>query len=170
MSEEIAGTLVVWRAVPSEDRVRALRGDGGLIGPGRWHNPGAPVLYTSSTPPLVMLEILANVHSFGRLAPYHVMRVEISGGSVETVPDAELPLNWNDGDWNQATQDYGSTFLAEKRALALAVPCALMPLELRSEASNLMLNPLHPDIQHVRITAAYPLPFDRRLTDWTPSG
>lgn len=53
--------------------------------------------------------------------------------SVETLGNADLPPDWNMPEWDQATQDYGSAFLASRRALALAVPSARFPQTVTSQ-------------------------------------
>jgi RES domain-containing protein len=53
-----------------------------------------------------------------------------------------LVQGWDEFPYNSETVDYGTGFLRKKEHLALKVPSVIIPDEF-----NVILNPLHPDIQ-----------------------
>ena len=67
-----------------------------------------------------------------------------------------LSPNWAE-DMN-ATQAIGDRWLFEKRSLLLRVPSVLVP-----ETWNVLVNPLHVEVNLLKIIAMYEHPFDSRL-------
>jgi RES domain-containing protein len=76
--------------------------------------------------------------------------------SIEKVEADLLAPNWAE-DMN-ATQAIGDRWLSEKRSLLLQVPSVLVP-----ETWNVLVNPLHIEINLLKIIAMYEHPFDSRL-------
>src|SRR5690606_8893785 len=107
-----------------------LDGAGGLHGDARWHHRGQPILYTASSPSLALLEILVHIDP-RRFQQQTLLRLEI-GDDIEQVTHAQLVQLLRDapeGDPEARTRDYGTTWLTEKRTLALQVPSLVMPFE-----------------------------------------
>ncbi len=57
------------------------------------------------------------------------------------------------------TVGYGTSFLQKKEYLALKVPSAIIPDEF-----NIILNPLHPDVQACKVISSIPFIFDIRIS------
>lgn len=77
-----------------------LKGHGGLITPGRWHNMGVPVVYLAENPALAMLEVLVNFEIGAHEVPdnYQLLEVEYSGRKGISHLSASLPDDWNQVD------------------------------------------------------------------------
>lgn len=62
------------------------------------------------------------------------------------------------GSPERATRDFGSRWLEEQRSLALLVPSIVMPYE-----QNILINPLHPRADSLRILHSDVISLDERL-------
>src|SRR6476469_1127769 len=129
----------VWRV--ARRVYSALDGEGARRAGGRWNSPGMPVVYTSSTLSLSVLELL--VHTDPDLIPKDLRAFEIDcPGSltIETLDPTTLPSNWRQMPNHPACRALGDAWLKQRRHALLAVPSALVPEEL-----NYLINPAHPD-------------------------
>ncbi len=144
----------------SKKEYNALDGTGGLYGPGRWHQKGNLVVYTSEHASLSAWEKLVHVAGFSSLpTDLILLKIELPENIlIQTVPDRILVKGWNNYPYSNETMNYGSLFLQKKEHLALRVPTALIPDEF-----NLILNPLHPNIHDCKIIKSIPFTFDKRV-------
>ena len=150
--------MIVYRVTKKEHAT--LDGMGGLFGPGRWHKKGNPVIYTSEHASLAAWEKIVHVASFENL-PDDLLLIKIEiPDSIEilTVPEKILVPGWDDFPYSSETIDFGTSFLRKKEHPALKVPSVIIPDEF-----NVILNPLHPDIQKCSIISSEPFIFDRRI-------
>ncbi len=148
----------VWRICAQPHVSTSLSGIGGLYTSGRWHHRGRPVLYTSATPSLAALEVLA--HLDPALAPSDLRLLEIvvpDALSVETFEPASLVPDWMSFPAPQALQDFGTFWLTSRRTPVLSVPSALLPIE-----RNFILNPLHRHSAQFQLLRDIPFSFDMR--------
>jgi len=133
-----------------------LDGQGAALYPGRWNRAGLPLVYTSQTPELAMLELLTKVTP----ATFGVrMAVEIELPADARVEDAtpavlELLLQGREED----LREVGSSWALAGRSLALKVPSAVLPV-----SSNYLLNPAHPQAKGLRVVRQVPVSLDPRL-------
>jgi RES domain-containing protein len=149
--------LTVWRLVTARHAATALSGDGARLYGGRWNGRGVPMVYTSATQSLAMLEML--VQDDPLRARYVVIPAAIPNGvTIERVSAQDLPAGWRRIEARGDLQDRGSMWARNLTGAVLAVPSAVIPAE-----QNYLLNPLHPDF--ARITIGEPQPFvtDPRL-------
>ncbi len=149
--------MIVYRITKEEHS--ALDGMGGLYGPGRWHKKGNLVIYTSEHASLAAWEKIVHVASFENL-PNNLLLVEIGipdGIEIQTVPQSVLVKGWDSFPFANETVNYGTSFLREKKHLALKVPSVIIPTEY-----NIILNPLHPDIHFCKVIGRTPFIFDKR--------
>jgi len=133
-------------------------GAGGLAEGGRWHARGTPVIYAGLTVEICAIEKL--VHTGAILpADLHLVSLTLPDETAlyEPVAAGGLP-GWESTPPGPASIEYGTDFLRSGRALGLIVPSAIVP-----EASNLVVNPLHPRFADVLLVAERPFVFDRRL-------
>ena len=149
--------MILWRL----SRFESLDGRGGLFASSRWHTAGRPVLFFAPNPATALLEVL--VHSEVRdpeaLAGYRFIKVDIPDGPpVERVDEQAMPKEWPSR--VQVTRARGDRWLREARSLALEVRCVIVP-----ETWNVVVNPMHPDMERVRTLAVLPYQLDRRLAD-----
>jgi RES domain-containing protein len=126
-----------------------LSGEGGRLYAGRWHDTGRPIIYTATEPALAVLEVRANLDLPFALLPddYVLMRLEAAAMHPEHIPS--LPPN---------PRDFGNAWLTSRRSALLQVPSVVVP-----QASNMLINPLHPDAAHLSIADIIPFAFDARL-------
>ena len=144
----------LWRV----SRHANLSGEGGLLAAGRWHSRGRRVIYTADNPALAVLEVLVHLEIDASDYPTGYLLTEIQ------TPDAKLlhltnrrrvpNLPHRDAD----TQALGDAWLADCQSLLARVPSAVV-----TGGWNVLINPMHPAMQRVRVIATTADPFDRRL-------
>ncbi len=150
--------MFVYRITNAEHR--ALDGMGGLYGQGRWHKKGFPVIYTSDHASLAAWEKIVLVASFDNL-PDNLLLIKIELPDrikIQTVSEKIMTKGWDSFPFAHETVNFGTEFLQKKEHLALKVPSVIIPDEF-----NILLNPLHPDINDCRIISSAPFLYDKRL-------
>ena len=135
-----------------------LGGQGGLVADGRWHSVGRPVVYTASSEALAVLELRVHLGRFIPQAAFTMHTIDVPDRLVETMAVAALPRGWNAVPSGGASQQVGDAWLERARTLALRVPS----VHSRSDW-NLLINPVHGELRHVKVMAAQPYTFDARL-------
>jgi RES domain-containing protein len=155
--------MIVYRITKKEHA--SLDGMGGLYGPGRWHRKGSLVIYASEHASLAAWEKIVHVASFENLSTNLLLvKIEIPDQiEIQTVPPNVLVKGWDSFPFSNETVGYGTSFLQNKRYLALKVPSAIIPDEF-----NILLNPLHPDIQACKVISSIPFIFDKRISKDNP--
>ncbi|MDP2888223.1 MAG: RES family NAD+ phosphorylase, partial [Bacteroidota bacterium] len=78
---------------------------------------------------------------------------------IQTVPQKILVKGWDSFPFAIETANYGTSFLQSKEFLALKVPSVII-----HDEYNIILNPLHPDIQFCKIISTKPFIFDKRVS------
>jgi RES domain-containing protein len=141
--------VTVWRL--SRIIYQDLSGKGGLKFDGRWNQAGLPIVYTSGSLALSVLE--RRVHSVQQPKDDVSIEIEIPDDSIELLPP--LPDGWKQNP--EVTRRLGMDWLRTNRSLCLRVPSALVP------EFNYLINPSHKDIGLVRIVAVTPFEYDPRL-------
>lgn len=158
----------IWRVTKAKYRATAFSGIGGLLGAGRWHLQGTPIVYASARPELALLETLVHI-------PKPVEASVLSNVSYVSIPVAfeetihivrieEQQLRrrfptWNDPfHWLHQTQHMGSAWFEEKASVLLEVPSVVRP-----GAKNYLINPTHQDFSKLRIGEPEALYIDPRL-------
>lgn len=143
--------------MPAHREASALDGVGASIRGGRWNSKGLFAVYLSLEPATTILETLT---TFSRAtAPeqgYRLLKVEYKG-SRQSVDVAQLPRGWDRWDSAVTARRVGNAFLRERKAGALLVPCIFLPA-----ATNVVLNPNHPDFKKTKIISSEPFVFDPR--------
>ena len=141
--------MIVWRLC----RViyRDLSGAGGLRYHGRWNEAGLPIVYSSGSLALSVLE--RRVHSAQQPRDDVAIEIQIPDASIEKV--GTLPDQWK-SDF-QLTRTLGTQWLISQRSLCLQVPSALVP------DFNYLINPRHPGIDLVKVISVRPFQYDPRL-------
>lgn len=139
-----------------------LTGEGARLNGGRWNLPGTPLIYTSTTPELALLEILVHLDGtpLNDLPPFVRVTIDLPD-AIEDVPISALPTGW----YALRYPDELPHFLSEKLsptypALAFALPSVVLP---DTPSRNILINPIHPLIAQVRIVDVRPHQFDQRL-------
>jgi RES domain-containing protein len=136
-----------------------LSGKGAEITGGRWNKTGTKLLYTSDSRALCTAEIA--VHSPIGIIPtdYYLITIDIADNvEINKLDIAELPRDWKSFPHSHTTQQIGEDFVTKKNYLVLKVPSAVVQGDY-----NYLINPLHKDIEKVKIVNKEVFSFDERL-------
>lgn len=135
-----------------------LSGRGGLLTAARWHDH-LPVIYAAVNSSTAILEKLVHLNTDeihnDLVTVTLVIPDEVSAEKIEI---AQLPTNWANYPAPTILQRIGNTWLRSNNALLLHIPSAIDPL-----ATNVLINPLHPEASQIVIGEVRPFRFDRRL-------
>ena len=130
--------LTVWRLITARFAQSAFTGEGARRYGGRWNRKGIPLVYTSCSQSLAMLEML--VQDDPLRARYVMIQARIPRGvTIERVAPEALPADWRELAARERLQAIGTAWAVQSSSAVLAVPSAVIPAE-----SNYLLNPLHP--------------------------
>ncbi|EJC69645.1 RES family NAD+ phosphorylase [Rhizobium sp. 1AS11] len=142
--------MILWRISNYTD----LSGRGGLLAPGRWHHQGIPVVYCCDHPSTALLEILVQVDLHQIPRDFQLLKIHCPD-NIEVLDIGIDPAAINQ---TSLTRDRGSKLLEDNDFCLLRVPSAIMP-----EATNILINPRHPDASRLAIEKTIRYPFDSRL-------
>lgn len=138
-------------------RYLANNGTGAAVNGGRWNPKGTEVIYSSTSRPLAVIEIL--VHYSVLPMDFVMTLISIPDRvSIIDVPDIALTRGWDQPIPIPATQEYGREWIANSGSAVLRVPSAVMPLE-----RNYVLNVVHADFGDIVFGPPEPFHFDQRL-------
>lgn len=149
--------MIVYRICKSKYH-KDLSGAGAEKFGGRWNSKGVPMLYTSESAALCMLEVLVHIPKSSIPDDFVMISLSVPDDNVEAVDESTLPKKWNDFPIIYGTATIGDNFIRQRTALTLKVPSSIVP-----ESYNYLINPLHPDITKVKIEKVMKTPFDKRL-------
>ncbi|HET8649204.1 MAG TPA: RES domain-containing protein [Gemmatimonadales bacterium] len=137
----------------------ALDGEGARRFGGRWNEPGAPVVYTSSSAALAALELLVHITPAEAPEDLVLLTIEIPDNAAGARLDrGRLPGDWASAPGDSRLRALGMDWLERGETLYLQVPSSPVPEEL-----NVLLNPAHRDFGRVRVVAQRAFTFDPRL-------
>ena len=131
-------------------------GEGARLKGGRWNSKGFPVIYTSTTISLSLLELVIHSTSYEEIQTNLLMKIDIPDSFTASLTDLSLKPDWTDDP--DYSRFIGDSFLKSKKSLLLKVPSAIIP-----EEYNILINPLHPDSKKIKIIKASPFQFDSRI-------
>ena len=148
--------MIVWRI----SNYLELSGQGGLRASARWHNAGAPTVYTASSPASALLEVmvhlelseLENLPDSYQLVQIHVPESIV----IVEIQESSLGSNWRED--LETTRAIGDKWLMASDSALLAVPSAIVP-----HTQNYLINPIHRDTRKIKIHSHGSVPFDFRL-------
>ena len=155
--------LTIYRTVKEKYESEPLATQGARLFGGRWNPKGFPILYTTSSPALALVESL--VHQprvkYQKLPKLFLFTLEIpdqgNQPSVTIYQPEELPDFWNEESYER-TQWILRDWLTNPVTLAMAVPSVVVPM-----SYNYLLHPEHAYFSSVRIVKQEPFPIERRL-------
>lgn len=135
-----------------------MDGEGARLWGGRWNPPGLPVVYTSESLALAVLEQL--VHADLADLPDDLVATTLE------IPDAlpvatldDLPARWRDHPAPSEVQALGAAWLEAEETPVLRVPSAVLPRE-----HNRLINPRHPLAARIHVVGNEPFAWDPRLS------
>jgi len=149
--------MLVYRLYKSTYIADPLSAEGARRAGGRWNPKGFPILYTSATPELALLEVVAHLNpSF--IPDVHLLVLDIPN-DYRAVLETDLPPNWQDEQPGETLPAYLSDWLKQPDILTVSVPSAIV-----SRSRNYLLHTLHPDFSgQVRIVENEPFRIDVRV-------
>ena len=151
--------LTVFRLGKHVYRNQLFSGQGGLHASGRWTPRGRPVVYTSASISLAVLEYTVNYRRRGWVPATVLGRAAIPASvRIQAVSLEELPASWFAASPPPQLQALGGEWLEHGETAVLKVPSAIV-----TEEWNYLLNPLHPDFRKFRIGTPKPCNFDQRV-------
>ncbi len=152
-------TLTVFRLGKLAYRNTLFSGEGGLHASGRWTSRGRPIVYTSASISLAVLEYTVNYRRRGWVPATVLGRITIPAGVlIEIVSANRLPANWFAADPPSQLQQIGDDWLERGDSAVLRVSSAIV-----MEEWNYLLNPLHADVRKLRLGKPQLFSFDRRV-------
>ena len=149
--------LTVWRLLTARFAESAFTGEGARRYGGRWNRKGVPMVYTSGSQSLAMLELL--VQDEPLRARYVMIAARLPRNlKIERIATGQLPTDWRDIAAREQLQAIGADWARRRSSAALAVPSAVIPLE-----TNYLLNPLHPSFTRIEFGEPEDFVTDLRL-------
>lgn len=146
----------LWRI--ADARYQILDGEGAQRWGGRWNSPGRPVVYTSMTASLAVLEKLVWVAPEEFPENLGLFEIDVPDGIAPEALDPErLPRDWKSVG-SPACREIGDEWLASESGLTLVVPSTLL-----DEERNVLINPRHGEARRARVVRSRPFSFDPRL-------
>ncbi|AXT55886.1 RES family NAD+ phosphorylase [Aquimarina sp. MMG015] len=149
--------MLVYR-IAKQKYIKDLTGIGAKTVGGRWNPKGVAVLYTSTTAALSVLEVLAHLPAAYFPDDMAIATIELPDDRISTIDIKELPKDWNKIPPSTGIQHFALNWISENINLGLKVPSIIVPRE-----QNLLINPLHPDFNLVKLIEIEPFSFDTRL-------
>ena len=156
--------MEVYRIQKDKHRDTVLTGEGARLYGGRWNKEGTPLVYTSSSMELALLE--ATVHFEGLppagLPPHILVTIELPDAAISYPALELLPPDWHlyEGYPADELASFVQRQFQHTGCVGVAVPSVVMPL---SRARNILLNPLSPAMSQVRIVSIQAHKVDPRL-------
>lgn len=138
--------------------IKDLSGEGSRLYGSRWSPPGVPVLYTSESRALAILEFY--VHMSPGFAPANVAlaTIEIPDSIIPfDVDPITLPASWIDYPPAADIQTIGANLFASGHPV-LRVPSVIVPREF-----NFAINTDYPGLSPIALVSVEDFPLDKRL-------
>jgi RES domain-containing protein len=152
-------TIAVFRIAKLRYQDQIFSGLGGLHAHGCWTVRGHPVVYTSASISLAVLEYTVNYRQRGWVPASVLGRATIpSDISIDIVNLSDLPRDWSLPEPPARLRKIGHNWLAQAATAVLKVPSAVV-----TEEWNYLLNPKHPDFMKLVFGKPGPFRFDGRV-------
>jgi RES domain-containing protein len=153
----------VWRIALDAPLFKAddLSGEGAKKSGGRWNKKGTPVLYTSESIALACLETLVHINAQGLPLTRYLVRIDIPmrvWNLAKKLNAKTAGIGWDAMPAGTASIERGQKWLQSNTSALLLVPSAVIP-----QASNVLINPLHPDIKLIKAKKIERFSYDPRL-------
>lgn len=138
---------------------RDLSGKGAALFRYRWNSKGVEIVYTAESRALAMAEVAVHLTLANLPDDYMMIEIEIPDTvAIEKIDVSALGSDWNTYPHTLETQLLGDDFARSLNACVLKVPSAVVKGDF-----NYLLNPIHPEIEKIRIIEASDFPFDQRI-------
>ncbi len=144
--------------IAKQKYIKDLTGIGAKTVGGRWNPKGVAVLYTSTTAALSALEVLAHLPAAYFPDDMSIATIEVPDTLITTIDIEKIPDDWNKIPVPIEIQNFTMQWIVEEQYLGLKVPSIIIPKE-----KNLLVNPMHPKFDKVKLLDIEPFCFDIRL-------
>lgn len=140
--------------------VHDLSGTGAHLYGGRWNRRGTGILYTSPTRSLATVEYLVHVPIPLVPAGLSIATIEVPDDTAaDEIAPSILPREWRQHPSPPELAAIGTKWAqSPAHALLLKVPSAVVEGE-----TNILIDPLHSEMERVRLADIQPYTFDYRL-------
>lgn len=150
--------MIVFR-LTKKPYAKSLSGEGAKKFGGRWNSIGTPMLYTSESRALALVELAVHLPLVLQPVEYYLISLEIPTSVKSGILSMkELPHDWFCNSYVDRTQQIGDQFIQQNKLLILKVPSAVVQGDY-----NILINPNHPAIKKIKILSVEPFSFDERL-------
>ncbi len=150
--------MIVYRLIRQRYQDTPLSAQGAFLVGGRWNPPGYPILYTSATPELSLLEVLVHLNPADPKPAFCwvVLEVPEQGDTVQAV---DLTPNWYETYQYRTTQVHLRAWLSQPSCITVQVPSAIVEL-----SANYLIHTAHPAFSdQVHLLDIVPCRVDSRL-------
>ena len=149
--------MIVYRLTTSAHATE-LSGKGAELAGGRWNSKGIPLLYTSESRALCMVEVAVHI-PFGYLPKdYVIISLDVPEDSMKILTSTDLPSGWKSDPPSPSTRQIGDRFVMDGIHMMLKVPSVVV-----QDEHNYLLNPKHKDYSRVKVLTINPFVFDSRF-------
>ena len=148
----------LWRICRKRFAAEGYSGEGARLYGGRWNSKGVPVIYTSTSLALAVIETFVNLEP--KLQPDDLISIAVElpdSVATERLDLQSLPANWHRSR-GEVLRHFGDEWISARKTVALHVPSAAV----RGEW-NVLLNPAHGDFRKVKFQKPQPFEFDLRM-------
>lgn len=150
--------MTVYRTVKTKYADEPLATEGARLFGGRWNPKGYPLLYTTSSPALALVESLVHQPrvTYEKLPKLFLFTLEIPD-EVTAFPPEQLPAYWNEENYER-TQWILHDWLNNPVTLVAAVPSVVVPM-----SYNYLIHPAHPGFNEIGVIRQEAFPIEHRL-------
>ncbi len=139
--------------------LKDISGNGAKLFGGRWNSKGLPLLYTSESVSLALLEFLSNVSNNIYLGKTGFVILDVPKNiAINEIKQNDLPKNWKQYPATESLRKIGDEWIKENKYLLSKVPSSIVDIE-----SNYLINPIHKDFNKIKVLAIKPYDIDKRL-------
>ncbi len=155
--------MLVYRLVQAAYRHEPLSGQGAAMYGGRWNPKSIPLLYTTESPALSLLEVLVHLNP-KHIPDYYLVTIDVPD-SLRTYTADSLPPNWraSGSAGPLPSQVFLLNWLQQPDTLIVQVPSVVVPM-----MANYLINPRHTLFSACRVVSNAPFEIDSRL--YAPAG
>jgi RES domain-containing protein len=150
--------ITAWRIVPKNWVNTAFDGEGARLYGGRWNSPGLAAVYLADSRALAALEVIVHLNPAMAAQQYQIIEVSFPTRLVQEIDIQPLATALASPCVLPATQHAGDAWLTAARAPVLKVYSSII-----AEEPNYVLNPKHPQFDHIKIGTARPFAFAPQL-------